>query len=391
VKQRWVFAALPVLTLPVLAVSVLAPPAVASALLMFSTPAHAEPMRLAQAVEYGGLPPYEIVTIVRSAGLDPIDQPIRRGPHYVLHAIGQDDQEVRVIVGARRGEIIRIVPIMSASRMPPGRGGVTMGPYERMDGYDAARPAPGYVAPQGYRYGARPSAPDDDDEDPSYDNAPRPPGAVPGAAPRQGYAPPPPRTGYAEPPPVIRATPSGRGSDISRTDLPPPSGSRAATAYPPPRGTDLPPPSGSQPLPSGPRAATAYPPPRGSDLPPSSDPRASNAPEPGRDGLLPPPPERFPQRAAPAAEKPEKPVKRAATAAGPKPAPVPKPKPATPASVTAPSAAPSTPATPAPEAAKETSKETAKTPASPAPAAETKPAAESKPSAEKPADGAVPH
>jgi len=364
VKQRWVFAALPVLTLPVLAVSVLAPPAVASALLMFSTPAHAEPMRLAQAVEYGGLPPYEIVTIVRSAGLDPIDQPIRRGPHYVLHAIGQDDQEVRVIVGARRGEIIRIVPIMSASRMPPARGGVTMGPYERMDGYDAARPAPGYVAPQGYRYGARPSAPDDDDEDPSYDNAPRPPGAVPGAAPRQGYAPPPPRTGYAEPPPVIRATPSGRGSDISRTDLPPPSGSRAATAYPPPRG---------------------------SDLPPSSDPRASNAPEPGRDGLLPPPPERFPQRAAPAVEKPEKPVKRAATAAGPKPAPVPKPKPATPASVTVPSAAPSTPATPAPEAAKETSKETAKTPASPAPAAETKPAAESKPSAEKPADGAVPH
>src|SRR5215212_2325157 len=59
VKQRWVFAALPVLTLPVLAVSVLAPPAVASALLMFSTPAHAEPMRLAQAMEYGGLPPYE--------------------------------------------------------------------------------------------------------------------------------------------------------------------------------------------------------------------------------------------------------------------------------------------------------------------------------------------
>jgi hypothetical protein len=122
VKQRWVFAALPVLTLPVLAFSVAAPSAVA-ALLTLSTPAHAEPMRLAQAVEYGGLPPYEIVTIVRSAGLDPIDRPVRRGPHYVLHAIGQDDREVRVIVSARRGEIIRIVPIMSASRMPPARGG----------------------------------------------------------------------------------------------------------------------------------------------------------------------------------------------------------------------------------------------------------------------------
>ena len=363
VKQRWVFAALPVLTLPVLAVSVVAPSAVASALLMVSTSAQAEPMRLAQAVEYGGLPPYEIVTIVRSAGLDPIDQPVRRGPNYVLHAIGQDDQEVRVIVGARRGEIIRIVPIMSASRMPPPRGGVNMGPYERMDGYEPARPAPGYVAPGGYRTGARPLPPDDDDDDVSYDDAPRPPSAVPGAAPRPGYAPPP-RTGYAEPPPVIRATPSGRSSDISRgTDLPPPSGSRAASAYPP-----------------------------------ASDPRATTAPGPGRDGLLPPPPERFPQRVAPAAEKAKdaaKPVKRAAAAAGSKPTPLPKPKPATPASATAPAAPPATPATPAPEAAKDTAKETAKeitkTPESSAPAAETKPAAESQPSAEKPGDNAVPH
>src|SRR5436853_3943614 len=114
VKQRLVFAAF-----PILAVSVVAPSAVASALLMVSTSAQAEPkqsepMRLAQAVEYGGLPPYEIVTIVRSAGLDPIDQPVRRGPNYVLHAIGQDDQEVRVIVSARRGEIVRIVPTRNA-------------------------------------------------------------------------------------------------------------------------------------------------------------------------------------------------------------------------------------------------------------------------------------
>src|SRR5258708_4841892 len=226
---------------------------------MCPTSGHAGPMRVGQAGEYGGLPPYEIVTIVRSAGLGPIDQPVRRGPNYVLHAIGQNDQEVRVIVSARRGEIIRIVPTMSASTMPPARGGATMGPYERMDGYEPARPAPGYLAPQGNRqgnnYGARPPAPDDDD-DPSYDNAPRPPASVPGAAPRPGYAPPP-RTGYADPPPVIRATPSGRSSDISRgADLPPPSGARAATAYPP-RGTDLPPPSGSQPQPSAPRSASA--------------------------------------------------------------------------------------------------------------------------------------
>jgi len=341
-------------------------------------------MRLAQAVEYGGLPPYEIVTIVRSAGLDPIDQPVRRGPNYVLHAIGQDDQEVRVVVSARRGEIIRIVPTMSASNMPPARGGVTMGPYERMDGNEPARPAPGYLAPRGSRYGALPPPAPDDDEDAPYDDAPRPPAGVPGAAPRPGTAPP--RTGYADPPPVIRATPSGRGSDISRgADLPPPSGARAATAYPP-RGTDLPPPSGSQPPLSAPRSANAYPPP--------SDPRVNVEPQPGRDGLLPPPPERFPQRVAPAAEKAKdapKPVKRAATVAAPKPAPVPKPKPATPASATAPSAAAATPATPAPEAAKDAAKEISKTPASSAPATETKPAADSKPAADKPAGDGVPH
>ncbi len=364
--QRWILAAF-----PVLAATVVAPSAVAS-LLAFSTPARAEPMRLAQAVEYGGLPPYEIVTIVRSAGLDPLDRPVRRGPNYELHAIGQDDQEVRVIVDARRGQIVRVVPTMTASRAPAGaaRGGYTMGPYERMDG--TARPAPGYAAPGNSRYGARSVDPDDDEDDPSYQTAPRPPANVPGSAPRPGYAPQP-RTGYADPPPVIRATPPAGGSAISRgNDLPPPSGANAPQPY-------------------APRAATAYPPaPRSTDVPPSSDPRVANVPppEPGRDGMLPPPPERFPQRVAPAAEKaknPPKPaVKRAAAAAAPKPAaaPVPKPKPAaTPASASAPTGAP--PVEPA--------SETAKTPEPAAAAPETKPAPEAKPSGEPSASDPVPN
>jgi hypothetical protein len=374
VTQRWIFAAF-----PVLAASVIAPSAVAS-LLACSTVAHAEPMRLAQAVEYGGgLPPYEIVTIVRSAGLDPIDRPVRRGPNYVLHAIGQNDQEVRVVVSAHRGEIVRIVPTMSASRMPPGPGGAGMGPYERMDGYEPPRAAPGYVAPEGYRYGARPVTPDDEEDDAAYadGNAPRPPGSVPGSASRPGYAPAP-RTGYADPPPVIRATPPA-GSSVSR-------------------GADLPPPSGvAAPPPYAPRAATAYPPPRSTDLPPSRDPQLANVPPPvpGRDGLLPPPPERFPQRAAPAQKKEPKPVKRAAATAAPKLAPMPKPKPehkpaATPASAQAPVVA--TPATPAPEVAKEPAKETAKPAATAAPpTADTKPAPESKPSAEPPVHDPVPN
>src|SRR5258708_40183126 len=98
VNQHWVFAGF-----PVLAFWVPAPSGVAS-LLTFSTPAHAEPMRLAQAVEYGGLPPYEVVTIVRSAGLEPPAQAVRRGPEYRAAAIRPEDQEgPRLVRRARRG------------------------------------------------------------------------------------------------------------------------------------------------------------------------------------------------------------------------------------------------------------------------------------------------
>jgi hypothetical protein len=114
VKQRWVFAALSVLAL--------------------SAPAGAEPVRLAQAGETRVLPPHEILTILRSTGLDPIGRPVRQGPHYVLHAIDEDDREMRVIVSARSGEIIRMAPAAIPARIPP-RGGVAVGPYERTDRY----------------------------------------------------------------------------------------------------------------------------------------------------------------------------------------------------------------------------------------------------------------
>ena len=174
-KQRWVFAAL--------------------SALVFSAPAAAEPVQLAQAVEARVLPPHEILTIVRSTRLDPIGRPVRQGPNYVLHAIDEDDREMRVIVSARSGEILRMAPAATPARIPP-RGGVA-GPYERMDRYERAAPAPGYITPDGYRYSSRPPVIDDDDDDlPPSQRAPRPPGNVPGAAARPGSAPPP-RTGYA--------------------------------------------------------------------------------------------------------------------------------------------------------------------------------------------------
>jgi Meckel syndrome type 1 protein len=349
VKQRWIVAALWVLA--------------------FSAPAAAaDPLRLAQAVEAGVLPPHEIITIVRSTRLDPIGRPVLRGPNYVVRALDETDREMRVIVSARRGEILRIVPVQTASRMPPPGGGYAAEPYERMERYERVAPGPRYVAPEGYRYGSRPPVIDDDDDDLPYEQqAPRPPGNLPGAASRPGTAPPP-RTGYADPPPVIRSTPPASGPGIARgTDLPPPS-------------------SGALPPPSGARTVTTAPP-RGASPSQQSASRDVYTPEPDREGgMLPPPPERFPQRVAPAPEKP-KPVKREASSAAPKAAPLPKPKPATPVSATAPK--PAAPAT-APAAS---------APAAPPPAAETKteapkpqPLPEQKPAVEqKPADGGVPH
>ena len=83
------------------------------------------------------LPPHEILTILRSTGFDPLGQPVRRGPNYVLRAIDDNDREVRVVVSARSGDVLSVTPMQTASRMPPPRGGITMGPYERMP--------PGYV------------------------------------------------------------------------------------------------------------------------------------------------------------------------------------------------------------------------------------------------------
>jgi hypothetical protein len=122
-----------------------------------AAPVAAEPQRLAQNFVADALPPYEIVTIIRSAGLDPLGPPLRRGSSYALHAIGGDDREVRVLVDARSGEILSITPMRTASRLP--HGGVTLGPYERMPpGYIPAGPPVEYEDEPPVSYGTRPPA-----------------------------------------------------------------------------------------------------------------------------------------------------------------------------------------------------------------------------------------
>jgi hypothetical protein len=238
-----------------------------------ATPAAAGDLpRLAQSVEM--VPPYEVLAIVRSAGLDPVGRPMRRGPTYVLRAIDDDDREVRVVIDARYGEIMSITPVMTASRdlplreLPPRR---TMGPYERApDGYGR----PGYrSAPPPIIY----------ESDPPLE---RPRAGLPDDPRHAGQALPPPARGG--PPPVIY---SDRSPDeIESRPL-------------------------SRPRPVAPQASI----------------ETDHAP--GADGLLPPPPERFPQRAPPPAAKPA-PPKRAA-AAPPKQAPLPKPRPPAAATVDA--------------------------------------------------------
>lgn len=57
-----------------------------------------------------GLPPHEILRIVRASGLRPLTQPARRGPTYVLLASDNMGGQLRVVVGARNGRILHAAP-----------------------------------------------------------------------------------------------------------------------------------------------------------------------------------------------------------------------------------------------------------------------------------------
>jgi hypothetical protein len=54
------------------------------------------------------LPPYEVLTSVRSMGLDPVGRPALRGRVYVLRAFDATQFEKRVVVDARSGEVLSV-------------------------------------------------------------------------------------------------------------------------------------------------------------------------------------------------------------------------------------------------------------------------------------------
>jgi hypothetical protein len=78
---------------------------------------------------YGGaelsdpaLPPYEIMSIVRSTGLTPLTRPMRRGPYYVLVAVDRVGRQMRVVVDAQLGDIVNLRPALAVGSYGPEVG-----------------------------------------------------------------------------------------------------------------------------------------------------------------------------------------------------------------------------------------------------------------------------
>jgi hypothetical protein len=187
----------------------------------------------------GLLPPYEVLTILRSTGLDPIGQPARRGGQYVLRAVDTDGTHVRVVVDARMGEILSVTPVVVGPR--------PSGPVVRR--YEPEAPD-GYVPPAPRVYREPPSV--YDDEPPRRIYRPGPPGAYDDAPPAiesRPLAPVP-----SAPPPVIAATPDGAGPAVARATPPQPPGEPGLLPPPPERFPQRVPPTAAKPQPSNPAA-----------------------------------------------------------------------------------------------------------------------------------------
>src|SRR5438270_6265234 len=101
----------------------------------------------------GALPSYEIVIIVRSTGLEPVGRPVRQGPVYALRAVDPAGEEVRVVVDAYMGRIVKVIPLsgpryaMPLLRAPYGRPPrpTAMVPGDEFDDLTPIGPGPGGV------------------------------------------------------------------------------------------------------------------------------------------------------------------------------------------------------------------------------------------------------
>jgi hypothetical protein len=196
-----------------------------------SVPANAQDsLRPAQ----GQLPPYEILTIVRSIGLEPLSQPLRRGSTYILRAIGGYGEEVRVVVEARGGEILSVQPVMPVAAPYGAPGPRYIDPRYADPRYAERRYVdPLYTEePEAYEPDARYAPQPSDPRSPRVIYAPRDKAPAPKPAIRAKAAPP---TGNVAPAPksaaVAPAKPAAKpAADPVATNSTPPETSKTAPA-----------------------------------------------------------------------------------------------------------------------------------------------------------------
>jgi hypothetical protein len=177
---------------------------IAALVLLASRPGLAQPVPPAYpgAVFPGeALPPHEAVTIVSSTGLEPVGRPVRQGPVYALRAVDPAGEEVRVIVDAYLGRIVKVIPLsgpryaMPLLRAPYGRPPrpTAMVPGDEFDDFTSMGPVPGGSPPGVARVPRDPAAQAGQSGPPLP--RPRPklasteaPAAAPAAARQQGAA-----------------------------------------------------------------------------------------------------------------------------------------------------------------------------------------------------------
>jgi hypothetical protein len=113
------------------------------------------------------LPPHEAVTIVSSTGLEPVGRPVRQGPVYALRAVDPAGEEVRVIVDAYLGRIVKVIPLSGPRyavpllRAPYGRPPrpTALVPGDEFDDFTSPGPGPGGVPAGGARTPRDPAVP----------------------------------------------------------------------------------------------------------------------------------------------------------------------------------------------------------------------------------------
>lgn len=117
------------------------------------------------------LPPYEIATSVRSMGLQPVSQPVRKGHRYVLIAVDRRGSEVKVVADAFSGRILFVEPqgygrrpVYADRNYPPVYPEETVPPrgydqrgYQRQVPLDPSEPSVIYAPREGAGANANPN------------------------------------------------------------------------------------------------------------------------------------------------------------------------------------------------------------------------------------------